>query len=235
MYGEEVWGDILNKIYNENCMKTLDRADVKYDYVFCVPPDFEELGLDPGKDKHKYLDFLIGVFGSFEPRKNVVTIAITDRKYKGGIIDKHRNIIDIMGCLGYKYISQKIWCKSFKQNLYRLNYSFVMSFTKGKCRQNHYTEFEKDLWQAVVYKHMGYNYAIALDVVNNCVANFTNKDDVVYDPFMGSGTTAMSCIWLDRKYIGSEISKEYCKIAADRVKRSNDLDAIGMKKIITDI
>lgn len=43
--------------------------------------------------------------------------------------------------------------------------------------------------------------------------------DTVYDPFMGSGTTARACKDLGRNYIGSEISAEYCKIAEDRLKQ----------------
>lgn len=46
---------------------------------------------------------------------------------------------------------------------------------------------------------------------------FSNKGDLVYDPFMGSGTTGLVASELSRKYIGSEISEEYCKIARDRI------------------
>jgi len=38
---------------------------------------------------------------------------------------------------------------------------------------------------------------------------FTKKNDIVLDPFIGSGTTALSCILLDRKFIGIEIIKKY--------------------------
>jgi len=46
---------------------------------------------------------------------------------------------------------------------------------------------------------------------------FSNKGDLVYDPFMGSGTTAISSIKENRNYIGSEISKEYCDIIEERI------------------
>lgn len=42
------------------------------------------------------------------------------------------------------------------------------------------------------------------------ILSWSNKGDLIYDPFMGSGTTAVACIKLGRKYIGSEISEEYC-------------------------
>ncbi len=44
------------------------------------------------------------------------------------------------------------------------------------------------------------------------------KGGIVYDPFMGTGSTAEVALRLDRKFIGSEMSIEYCKIANKRIK-----------------
>lgn len=52
------------------------------------------------------------------------------------------------------------------------------------------------------------------------IKTWTNVGDIVYDPFMGSGTTAKMAELLGRQWVGSEISKEYCKIIADRLKPS---------------
>lgn len=46
----------------------------------------------------------------------------------------------------------------------------------------------------------------------------TEKGDVVYDPFMGSGTTGIVCNHLDREFIGCEIQKKYFDIAVERVE-----------------
>lgn len=48
---------------------------------------------------------------------------------------------------------------------------------------------------------------------------FTEKGDVVLDPFIGSGTTAVACIQLNRRYIGIEIKEEYCNLAMERIKK----------------
>lgn len=45
----------------------------------------------------------------------------------------------------------------------------------------------------------------------------TDKNDIVYDPFMGSGTTAKCCITYNRNFIGSEINKKYCEISNNRI------------------
>ena len=47
---------------------------------------------------------------------------------------------------------------------------------------------------------------------------WSNEGDIVYDPFMGSGTTGKMAINLKRHYIGSEISEEYAKKAVRRIK-----------------
>jgi len=40
---------------------------------------------------------------------------------------------------------------------------------------------------------------------------------VIFDPFMGSGTTAVACKELDRHYLGFEINEKFHKVAIDRV------------------
>ena len=50
------------------------------------------------------------------------------------------------------------------------------------------------------------------------IETWTNKNDLIYDPFMGSGTTAKIATILNRRWLGSEISKEYVYIANTRLK-----------------
>lgn len=54
-------------------------------------------------------------------------------------------------------------------------------------------------------------------LANDHVITWSNENDIVYDPFMGSGTTAKMAIANNRNFIGSEISQEYCKIAEKRL------------------
>ena len=46
-----------------------------------------------------------------------------------------------------------------------------------------------------------------------------NVGDIILDPFLGGGTTAMACKQLGRNYIGIEISEKYCKIAESRLRQ----------------
>jgi len=47
---------------------------------------------------------------------------------------------------------------------------------------------------------------------------FSNEKDIVLDTFIGSGSTAVACHLINRKYIGFEIEREYCNIAEERLK-----------------
>ncbi|NLB87180.1 MAG: site-specific DNA-methyltransferase [Bacteroidales bacterium] len=49
------------------------------------------------------------------------------------------------------------------------------------------------------------------------ILSWSNEKDLIYDPFMGSGTTAKMAHLSKRNWIGSELSKEYCDIAEKRL------------------
>jgi DNA modification methylase len=52
------------------------------------------------------------------------------------------------------------------------------------------------------------------------LALISNPGDVIYDPFMGSGSFGVACINTGRKYIGSEMKSEYFDIACKRIKEA---------------
>lgn len=54
-------------------------------------------------------------------------------------------------------------------------------------------------------------------LANDHIISWSNENDLVYDPFMGSGTSAKMAILNNRNWIGSEISKEYCDIITQRI------------------
>jgi DNA modification methylase len=57
----------------------------------------------------------------------------------------------------------------------------------------------------------------ALEVLKWCVNEFSNENDIIMDPFVGSGTTLVACEELNRKWIGIEIEEKYCEIAKQRI------------------
>ena len=59
--------------------------------------------------------------------------------------------------------------------------------------------------------------SIILRVKRSVSLLVTPKDEVVLDPFMGSGSTAIAALQTGRKYIGYEIDPEYVKLAEKRI------------------
>jgi len=72
----------------------------------------------------------------------------------------------------------------------------------------------KDTKDKIALKHPArFPEALAKD----CILSWSNPKDIVYDPLMGSGTTAKMAMVTDRNYIGSEVSKEYYDLAIARL------------------
>lgn len=70
-----------------------------------------------------------------------------------------------------------------------------------------------------------------LSVIERIISACSNKSDLVLDPFMGSGTTAVAALSLDRYVIGFEIRTDYCDIAASRIDsflKKRDMDSSQM-------
>lgn len=58
------------------------------------------------------------------------------------------------------------------------------------------------------------------------IISWSNENDLIFDPFMGSGTTAKMCERSNRKWIGCEISEEYCEITKQRIE--NEINQIKL-------
>lgn len=61
-----------------------------------------------------------------------------------------------------------------------------------------------------------------IKIIKELISHVTNENDIVLDPFMGSGTTCVASAMLNRKYIGIEINEEYYKIAEARLNALED-------------
>lgn len=93
---------------------------------------------------------------------------------------------------------------------------------KGKNRIVERKLFGKrnNIWRFDTQKNSKHPAPFPEQLVNDHILSWTNENDLVYDPFMGSGTTAKMSILNNRNWIGSEISSEYCDIIEERTKKA---------------
>ena len=73
-------------------------------------------------------------------------------------------------------------------------------------------------WYIPPQKGVGHPAQFPEALARDHILSWSNPGDIVYDSFMGSGTTAKMAYQLDRKFIGSEISSEYVELANKRLK-----------------
>ena len=57
------------------------------------------------------------------------------------------------------------------------------------------------------------------DLIRRLILGFTNIEDMILEPFMGSGTVGSVAVELNRKFIGFELNSQYCEIAKRRIER----------------
>lgn len=59
-----------------------------------------------------------------------------------------------------------------------------------------------------------------LGLIEKILGQFTDEGEMIADPFMGSGTTAVACLNTGRKFIGIELDKKYFDIAVNRIEKA---------------
>ena len=58
-----------------------------------------------------------------------------------------------------------------------------------------------------------------IELMKILIENSSNKGDLIYEPFMGIGSTVIACKELDRYYVSTEIDENYFNIAKDRIEK----------------
>lgn len=69
---------------------------------------------------------------------------------------------------------------------------------------------------------MGHPAPFPEQLANDHIISWSNPGDIVFDPFMGSGTTGKMALLNGRNFIGIELDKEYFAIAENRIRQANE-------------
>lgn len=104
-------------------------------------------------------------------------------------------------------------------NLGLSSYIPCMVFQKGDAKIKHrISDVMKMSTSSKLCSKRYHPYEKYIPFIKRLLKNVSNKNDIVLDPFLGSGTTAVACKELGRRFIGIEINPEYCKVAEERLK-----------------
>ena len=82
-----------------------------------------------------------------------------------------------------------------------------------------FLDFTRSVWHmnSESAKRVGHPAPFPVELPRRCIEMYTYADEVIYDPFMGSGTTGVAAITCGRRFVGYEIDSDYQKRATQRI------------------
>ncbi len=91
-----------------------------------------------------------------------------------------------------------------------------------------------DIFKTPEERKLNHPAMFPLELCERLIKIFTKEDDIVFDPFFGSGSTLIAAKKHKRKAIGFEINKDYVELFKDRIKQTNllNFDTQKQEKLI---
>lgn len=223
----------LNKIYNEDCiegMKLLE--DNSVDLVVTDPP-YKTItgGNSNGKNSIRPKGMLDGNRKLFKHQNNIKISDWIGELYRILKDETHcyiftnslnlKNMLNESEKVGFKLHNILVWEKNncTPSQYYMKNCEYVLFLRKGKAKWINDIGGSK-----TVHK---FNNVIGnklhptqkpVDLLEFYINNSSKEGEIVLDPFMGSGSTAVACINTNRNYIGFEVDEEYINVINERIK-----------------
>jgi len=249
----------INKIFCKSSERMEELPDNSVHLMVTSPPYNVGKEYDENLSLQEYRDFLSRVWKEvyrvLVPGGRVcINVANLGRK---PYIPLHAFIIEDMQKIGFLMRGEIIWNKgstaspstawgswlSAKNPVLRDIHEYILVFSKDTfTRANHnneratmtkdeFLELTKSIWTfgAESAKKVGHPAPFPVELPLRCIKLYTFENDVVLDPFMGSGTTAVAAILSNRKFVGYEIEEEYVRLAEKRIKET--IDELKQKKI----
>jgi len=124
-------------------------------------------------------------------------------------------------------------------------HEYILIFSKGDYKRERqdkqnsiskeqFIEWTKSIWtmNAEGARRIGHPAPFPEELPFRLIQLYSFKDDIILDPFMGSGTTAVSAIKSERKFVGYDVSKEYITLAESRINpylKQTKIDFAGSK------
>lgn len=236
----------INKIYNESCLETLSRIpDNSIDLVITSPPYNMNLRIRNGKycsrqivkefsTKYENFDDNIPIEEYYKFHFKVLKELLRTSNiifYNIQIVTgSKRAIFKIIGELSDYLKDIIIWDKGYAQpamaqNVLNRRTELILIFDAKDAisRQFKKANFKRgtldDLWLIKRGKKITSSHSAVFpeELVKNIIENFSDEGDLIYDPFMGTGTTAYVAKLLNRNYLGSELTSRYYEVINKRL------------------
>ena len=127
---------------------------------------------------------------------------------------------------GFSYPSVENWnaikylIDDWSKDFFKIDYGLTeVSYEYDDVNKNaHKGRIQRTLWSIPTKKLKEKHFApYPKELIETPIKASTDENDIVLDPFMGSGTTGVVALNLNRKFLGFEISEEYCEIAQERI------------------
>jgi len=196
--------DYINQIICGDCLEVMKEIpDKSVDMVF-TSPSFKEK--DIKGDYWKEYDKWFSEMNRICKKVVIIIHSVTKLNY-----------------LMKKYPPKRlmIWGKGYSQCTYRFN-PILLYQMSDDYKINKYIWCDVFGIQSIQSKKKEHKYQDPLILYKSIIKMFRDCE-IILDPFIGSGTTAIACKELNRKYIGIEISPEYCEIARRRISAIPEL------------
>lgn len=136
-------------------------------------------------------------------------------RVQNGLLQDRSDIIE-----GFPVRQIIIWKRkggiNFNPGYFLPTYEVIYFITKPDFKLAPKANAAGDVWEIGQEKNNPHPAPFPLELTNKIINS--TKTDIVLDPFIGSGTTAISAIRNGRDYIGIDISEEYCQMARKRIK-----------------
>jgi site-specific DNA-methyltransferase (adenine-specific)/modification methylase len=241
----------INQIYNENCLDTLKKIeDNSIDLVVTSPPYNMNLRIRNGQycsrqivkefsTKYDGFDDNMPIEEYFEFHLNVLKELLRTSTlifYNIQIVTgSKRAFFKIIGELSDYLKDIIIWDKGYAQPAMatkvlnrRTELLLVFDSKNAISRQFENVNFERgtldDIWNVKRGKKVVDSHSAVFpeELIKIIIENFSNENDLIYDPFMGTGTTAVVAKKLKRNFIGSEITEKYFDVINQRLQVLNN-------------
>lgn len=143
-------------------------------------------------------------------------------------IVKHRAIIPTEWLSEFNIRQVLIWDRTNTPQLAPIRWfpitEYIYWITKGQVQPKFYkrSKHQHEIIRITPKPMKEHPAPFPEELVETLMLNTTDENDIVLDPYMGSGTTGVVCKNLNRNFIGIEISEEYLKIAEERINNTPD-------------